>query len=167
MPIRFSASFPISRNPVDPSPTSSVSTTISRLRLAKAGRSDYPKPVCARWSDHQPGSADSAIPGTTGFYLQPPRQAKSRICSCWRTQVCRRHYVRRYGRMARNAAVQRRGLRIEHQGENREINLEVIPISSTSARDRYYLVVFQRTSPRPAIADAMRPPWHRNPNKPG
>ena len=68
--------------------------------------------------------------------------------------------------MARNTAVERRGLQIEHQGEKREINLEVIPISSASASERYYLVAFERTTPLPAITDSGAPAAAPKPEKP-
>ena len=47
--------------------------------------------------------------------------------------------------MAQNIPVKRKGLRLEYRGEQREIDLEVIPLSATSARDRFYFVVFERT----------------------
>jgi len=59
--------------------------------------------------------------------------------------------------MAQNIPVQRKGLHLEYQGEEREINLEVVPMSSASARERYYFVVFEHTNPRPAVPSNEAP----------
>ena len=154
VPIRFSASFPIRRDPVGASPTDL----------------GFPRSIDVDWQRQ----ADQVIQnryapdgviinqdlqiqqfrGRTGFYLQPPSGGKIQnllLLAHASLQAPLREAV--MAAMARNAAVQQRGLRIEHQNEKREINLEVIPISSTSATDRYYLVVFERTSPLPAITD--------------
>ena len=49
--------------------------------------------------------------------------------------------------IARNMPVQRKGLHLEYLGEAREINLEVIPLSAASAKERFYFVLLENTSP--------------------
>jgi len=158
VPIRFSTSFPNSRNSVDPSPaevdaTRSVAFDWQR-QADEIVQSRYAPDGVIINQDLQ----IQQLRGRTGFYLQPSSGGKIQnllLLAHASLQAPLREAV--MAAITRNAAVERRGVQIEHQGEKREINLEVIPMSSTSASDRYYLVAFERTGPRPAIVDSDPP----------
>jgi two-component system CheB/CheR fusion protein len=156
VPIRFSTSFPISRNPVDPLPADLGAPRLLdwQRQADQVIQSRYAPDGVIINQDLQ----IQQLRGRAGFYLQPASGGKIQnllLLAHESLQVPLREAV--MAAITRNAAVQRRGLQIEHQGEKREINLEVIPISLTSASDRYYLVAFERTSPRPAITDSDPP----------
>jgi two-component system, chemotaxis family, CheB/CheR fusion protein len=68
--------------------------------------------------------------------------------------------------IAKNIPVQRRGLHLQYQGEEREINLEIIPLSPASARDRYYFVLFERTDHYlPVHETLVHPPEPQSPEQ--
>ncbi len=48
--------------------------------------------------------------------------------------------------IARNIAVQRKGIHLNYHGENRDIDLEVIPLSQQSAKERFYFVLLQHVN---------------------
>ncbi len=68
--------------------------------------------------------------------------------------------------IARNMPVQRNELHLEYQGEAREINLEIIPLSPAAAKERFYFVVLRNTNPpllagvedRPVVPQAPETP---------
>jgi two-component system, chemotaxis family, CheB/CheR fusion protein len=167
VPIRFGASFPISRHPIDFSP---IDPGIPRLvdidwqkQADQIIQSRYAPDGVIINQDLQ----IQQLRGRTGFYLQPSSGGKIQnllLLAHASLQVPLREAV--MDAMARNTAVGRRGLRIEHEGEQREINLEVIPISSASASERYYLVAFERTTPLPAVTDSHSPVAAPKPEKP-
>ena len=89
------------------------------------------------------------IRGRTGYYLQSAASGTSQnllLLAHEMLQFPIREAV--LAAMARNIPVQRKALRLEYQGDERQIDLEVIPMSSASASERYYFVVFQHTNPR-------------------
>lgn len=88
------------------------------------------------------------VRGRIGYYLQSPTPGRSQnllLLARDNLQFQIREAVA--AAMVNNIPVQRKGLHLEHQGEEREINIEVIPLSVPSARDRYYFVVFKSTNP--------------------
>jgi two-component system CheB/CheR fusion protein len=50
----------------------------------------------------------------------------------------------------KNVSVRKEGVSIQSNGGTREINFEVIPVQGESARDRFYVIVFQDTPAKPA-----------------
>ena len=98
------------------------------------------------------------VRGRTGYYLQSAAPGTSQnllLLAHEMLQFPIREAV--LAAMAQNIPVQRKGLHLEYQGEEREINLEVVPMSSASARERYYFVVFEHTNPRPAVPSNEAP----------
>lgn len=87
--------------------------------------------------------------GQTGFYLEPAPGAAThdllRMAHASLQPALKRLVA---SAIEQNTAVQQHGLRIEHRGEVRDINLEIIPINGDAPRERYYLIVFDpvRTS---------------------
>jgi two-component system, chemotaxis family, CheB/CheR fusion protein len=87
--------------------------------------------------------------GRTGYYLQSPAWGTSQnllLLAHESLQLPIREAI--VAAMVQNIPVQRKGLHLEYQGEEREINLAVIPMSSASAKERYYFVTFDRTNAR-------------------
>jgi two-component system CheB/CheR fusion protein len=98
------------------------------------------------------------VRGRTGFYLQPAAPGTSQNLLLLAREMLQfpiREAV--LTAMAQNIPVQRKNLRLEHQGDERQINLEVIPISPASATERFYFVVFEHTN-APPHAPGNEPP---------
>jgi two-component system CheB/CheR fusion protein len=67
--------------------------------------------------------------------------------------------------IAQNIAVQRNGLHLNYHGEIRDINLEVIPLSPESAKERFYFVLLEhlnappvKSGPEAAVVRAIETP---------
>jgi len=83
--------------------------------------------------------------GATGFYLEPPageatyhllRMARGSLQYALRETISRA--------VQQNLFAEQKGIRIEHMGASRVIDLEVIPVGSGSHSERFYLVVFKQ-----------------------
>jgi two-component system CheB/CheR fusion protein len=86
------------------------------------------------------------VRGRTGYYLQFARPGAGQnllLLAHEDLQFSIREAV--LAAMAQNVPVHRKGLRLEYQGEERQIDLEVIPLSPAAAKERYYFVIFERT----------------------
>ncbi|MGE5444993.1 MAG: PAS domain-containing protein [Ignavibacteriales bacterium] len=46
--------------------------------------------------------------------------------------------------------VKRKGLRVKHNGEFRDVNIEVVPINPPTSKERYFLVLFEDAKPQSA-----------------
>lgn len=68
--------------------------------------------------------------------------------------------------IAQNIAVRRKGLQFEFQGEMREVNLEIVPLSSASSKERFYFVVLERANATAIAADKDEPLAPRVPETP-
>lgn len=93
--------------------------------------------------------------GRAGFYLQSPTGGASQnllLLAREGLQTAIREAV--LSSMTQNAAVLREGLSLEHKSEEREFNLEVVPISPANAKERYYFVAFKPTNP-PSLPAAI------------
>jgi two-component system CheB/CheR fusion protein len=150
--IRFPLSPSLSRRPLDPSPARG---------LPIAASPDWQKHVDQLIQNRY--APDGVIinqdltvlqvRGRTGYYLQSAAPGTSQNLLLLVHEMLQfpiREAV--LAAMAQNIPIQRKALRLEYQGEDREINLEVIPLSSASARERYYFVVFDHMNPRPTVA---------------
>ncbi len=96
--------------------------------------------------------------GRTSDYLQsaaPDRSQNLLLLAQESLQAPIREVV--LAAMTQNTPVQRKGLRLDQQGKEREINLEVVPLSAASALERHYFVVFEAVSPRPSVTDQETP----------
>jgi two-component system CheB/CheR fusion protein len=57
--------------------------------------------------------------------------------------------------IAQNVPVRRKGLHLEYQGEAREVNLEVIPLSAGNAKERFFFVLLENANPQVASAEEV------------
>ncbi len=70
--------------------------------------------------------------------------------------------------IAKNIAVHRKGLHLDYHGESRDIDLEVIPLSQESAKERFYFVLLEHVNQPPVEAGqeaAVAPPAPETPEQ--
>jgi two-component system CheB/CheR fusion protein len=88
--------------------------------------------------------------GQTGFYLEPtPGQANLNLLRMTRDVLAKPLRKLVESAAAQNISLRETGIVVEHRGENREIAVEVIPISGAGPNERYFLVAFQEAAFRP------------------
>ncbi len=91
-----------------------------------------------------------ALPGSAN--LNQHKKAREGLFMEWRNAI---HKARKQG-----VSIRRDGLRVKSNGGLRSVNLEVVPIKSNGARERYFLVLFEdgddRVSPE-TVATKPRP----------
>ena len=93
--------------------------------------------------------------GRTGLYLEPtPGQATLHLLQMARESLARPLRRLLETAVAQNVSVREEGIVIEHQGERREIALEVTPVAGAAPEERYFVVAFLEA---PARTERPRP----------
>ncbi|HEY3454631.1 MAG TPA: PAS domain-containing protein, partial [Bryobacteraceae bacterium] len=96
--------------------------------------------------------------GHTGFYLEPPtgkathhllRMARAGLEYALRETTSRA--------LQQNQFIERKGIRIEHAGAERMIDLEIVPLAGATGTERFWLVVFNQAAPEAAPLDTRQP----------
>jgi two-component system, chemotaxis family, CheB/CheR fusion protein len=90
--------------------------------------------------------------GKTGAYLQPPSgQPSFSLAKMARDGLLVDLRAALNTAKKTNATVRKEGLEIQSEAGTREISIEVVPLRSPTAQERFYVVVFQDI-PRPPVA---------------
>ena len=59
--------------------------------------------------------------------------------------------------LQQNQFIERKGIRVEHAGTERMIDLEIVPLAGATGAERFWLVVFKQAAPEAASLDTTRP----------
>lgn len=95
--------------------------------------------------------------GATGAYLQPPAgKATFNLLKMARDGLMLPLRVAIQKAKKDGVTVRKDGVRINYEGEFRQVNLEVVPIKSLAADDRSFLVLFEPAAPAPGVPAARR-----------
>ena len=101
-------------------------------------------------------NADSQIlnfRGHTGFYLEPaPGEANLNLLRMVRENLAVPLRKALESAASQNVSIRETGIPVQHNGERRDVTIEITPIAGASPGERYFLVVFEGSSVRPAIA---------------
>ncbi len=97
--------------------------------------------------------------GHTGRFLEPsPGAASLNLLKMARQGLAVEIRAAVYAALKSNTPVRREGLHLRQNGALRVINLEVCPLRPATARDRYFLVIFEEPAPpREPVPPGKRP----------
>jgi two-component system CheB/CheR fusion protein len=147
-PSRLAQAFAKQDNSAEPLARVQVETSLTTLELRK----QVDRMIQNRYSpDCVVINQDMSIlqfRGATGFYLElPAGEATYHLLRMVRgsLQYALRETISRA--VQQNLFAEQKGIRIEHMGAARVIDLEVIPVGSGSHSERFYLVVFKQPVP--------------------
>jgi two-component system, chemotaxis family, CheB/CheR fusion protein len=96
--------------------------------------------------------------GHTGFYLEPPAgKATHHLLRMARTglEYALRETTSRA--LQQNQFIERKGIRVEHAGTERMIDLEIVPLAGATGTERFWLVAFKQAAHEAAPLDTARP----------
>jgi two-component system, chemotaxis family, CheB/CheR fusion protein len=147
-PSRFIQALPNSHNPAEPWAQAQVESSIGGLELAK--RVD--RIIQTRYAPDgvvvDQNLEIRQFRGHTGFYLEPPEgTATHHLLRMARTglEYALRETTSRA--LEQNQFIEKKGIRIEHAGTVRMIDLEVVPVAGATGTERFCLVVFKQVAP--------------------
>lgn len=147
-PVPLREPFPSHRHRAEPTDRPRVARTLNSLELQKRADRTIQNRYAPDGVVIDAGMQILQFRGHTGFYLEPAsgeashqlmRMARGSLQPILRKSVA--------AAIERNTLVQEKGVRIQHDGETRDITLEVVPIAGSSPSERYFLVMFERESP--------------------
>ena len=147
-PSRFVQALPRNRNPAEPWAQAQVESSIGSLELAKK----VDRVIQTRYAPDgvviDQNLEIRQFRGHTGFYLEPPAgTATHHLLRMARTglEYALRETTSRA--LEQNQFIEKKGIRIEHAGTVRMIDLEVVPLVGAAGTERFCLVVFKQVAP--------------------
>jgi two-component system, chemotaxis family, CheB/CheR fusion protein len=96
--------------------------------------------------------------GSTGAYLEPPAgKATLNLLKMAREGLMLPLRAAIQKAKKDDATIRKEGLRVNYDGESRQVNLEVVPITGLAANERSFLVLFEPASPQQNLGQETKP----------